>query len=198
VAELKVLIEGYAKQAKSGWVASSTTTLVKSNGKNIIVDPGCNRAKLLNSLKKKNLKAKDIDYIFLTHNHPDHVLLAGMFENAKVIDELYVYCGDVITKHGGVIPGTDLKIIRTPGHMEEHCSLVVPARQGTYVVAGDVFWWLENEKQEVNISRPDNDPEHMDLQKLIASRKKILEIADWVIPGHGKMFRVKANLNKII
>jgi glyoxylase-like metal-dependent hydrolase (beta-lactamase superfamily II) len=189
--EVKVLIEGYAKQLKNGWTASSTTTLIKSNGKNIIVDPGCNKVKLLNSLKKENLKSKDIDYVFLTHNHPDHALLAGMFENAKVIDELYVYCGDVIAKHGGVIPDTDLKIIRTPGHMEEHCSLVVPAKQGTYVVAGDVFWWLENEKQEVSISKPDNDPEHMDLQKLIASRKKILEIADFVIPGHGKMFKVK-------
>jgi len=127
----------------------------------------------------------------LTHNHPDHVFLSSIFENAKVIDELYIYSGDIITKHGGIIPDTDLKIIRTPGHMEEHCSLVVPTRQGTYVVAGDVFWWLENEKQEINISKPDNDPEHMDLQKLIASRKKVLEIADYIIPGHGKMFKVK-------
>lgn len=191
MAEVKVLIEGYAKETKDGWAANSTVTLVKSNGKNIIIDPGCNRSKLLDSLKKENIETKDVDYVFLTHNHPDHVFLSGIFENAKVVDELYVYSGDVITKHGGMIPDTDLKIIRTPGHMEEHCSLVVPTKQGTYVVAGDVFWWLENEKQEVNISKPDNDPEHMDLQKLIASRKKVLEIADYIIPGHGKMFKVK-------
>jgi glyoxylase-like metal-dependent hydrolase (beta-lactamase superfamily II) len=58
------------------------------------------------------------------------------------------------------------------------------------VVAGDAFWWLGNEKQEVQIDKPDDDPEHMNLKKLIESRKKILEIADYVIPGHGKMFRV--------
>jgi len=191
MAEVKVLVEGYAKETKDGWTANSTVTFVKSNGKNIIVDPGFNRTKLLNSLKKEKLETKDIDYVFLTHNHPDHVFLAGIFENAKVVDELYVYSGDVITKHSGTIPDTDLKIIRTPGHMEEHCSLVVPTPQGTYVVAGDAFWWLENEKQEVNINKPDNDPEHMNLQKLIASRKKILEIADYIIPGHGKMFKVK-------
>jgi len=191
MAEVKVLIEGYAKETKDGWTSNSTVTLVKSNGKNIIVDPGFNRSKLLNSLKKENLETKDIDYVFLTHDHPDHVLLAGLFENAKVIDELYVYYDGTIAKHGGVIPGTDLKVIRTPGHMEEHCSLVVPTQQGTYVVAGDVFWWLENEKQEVNINKPDNDPEHMNLQKLVASRKKVLEIADYIIPGHGKMFKVK-------
>lgn len=191
MAEVKVLIEGYARLIKNGWKASSTVTLVKSNGKNVIVDPGCNMKKLAASLKKEGLKTKDIDYVFLTHNHPDHVLLAYIFENAKIIDELYLYHGDAFVKHSGTIPGTDLKIIRTPGHMEEHCSLVAPAREGTYVVAGDVFWWLENEKQEVKISKPDDDPEHMDLQKLVASRKKVLEMADWIIPGHGKMFKVR-------
>ena len=75
--------------------------------------------------------------------------------------------------------------------MEEHCSLIVEIKKEVYVVAGDVFWWLENEKQEIDINKPDNDPEHMDIQKLIESRKKILKIADYIIPGHGKMFRVK-------
>ncbi len=189
--EIKILIEGYAKEMKNGWTANSTVTLVKSNGKNIIVDPGWNRTKLLEALKKENLKTKDIDYVFLTHNHPDHVLLAGIFENAKIVDELYIYFEEIITKHNGVIPGTDLKVIRTSGHMEEHCSLVVPTKQGTFVVAGDVFWWLDTEKQEVNVNKPDNDPEHMNLQKLINSRKKILKLADYIIPGHGKMFKVK-------
>ena len=190
MSEIKVLIEGYAKETKNGWIANSTVTLVESNYKKIIVDPGWDRNNLIKSLKKENLATKDIDYVFLTHNHPDHVFLAGIFENAKLIDELYVYSDGLITKHGGVVSETDLKVIRTPGHVEEHCSLVVPTKQGTYVVAGDVFWWLDNEKQEVNISKPDNDPEHMDLKKLIDSRKKILEIADYIIPGHGKMFKV--------
>jgi glyoxylase-like metal-dependent hydrolase (beta-lactamase superfamily II) len=128
--------------------------------------------------------------VFLTHNHPDHVFLAGIFQNAGAVDELYVYSSDVITKHNGLIPGTDLKIIRTPGHMEEHCSLVVPTERGMCVVAGDAFWWLDNEKQEVQIDKPDDDPEHMNLKKLIESRKKIREIADYVIQGHGRMFRV--------
>ena len=190
MAEVKVLIEGYAKQTKEGWAASSTVTLVRSNGMVIIADPGCNRPKLMAALKKEELRTEDVDYVFLTHNHPDHVFLAGIFQNAGAVDELYVYSSDVITKHNGTIPGTELKIIRTPGHMEEHCSLVVPTERGVCVVAGDAFWWLGNEKQEVQIDKPDDDPEHMNLKKLIESRKKILEIADYVIPGHGKMFRV--------
>jgi len=189
--EVKILIEGYAKPLKNGWLANSSVVLIKSNGKNIITDPSSDREKLLNVLKKEKLKTSDIDFVFLTHGHIDHSLLAGIFENAKIVDELYVYQKDVITKHDGVIPDTDLKVIRTPGHMEEHCSLIVETEKGVYAVAGDVFWWSENEKQEIDINKPDNDPEHMDIQKLIASRKKILELADYIIPGHGKMFKIK-------
>jgi len=189
--EVKILIEGYAKPLKNGWLANSSVVLIKSNGKNIITDPGCDREKFLNVLKKEKLKTSDIDFVFLTHGHIDHSLLAGIFENAKIVDELYVYQKDVITKHDGVIPDTDLKVIRTPGHMEEHCSLIVETKKGVYVAAGDVFWWSENEKQEIDINKPDSDPEHMDIQKLIASRKKILELADYIIPGHGKMFKIK-------
>ncbi|MFH1832736.1 MAG: MBL fold metallo-hydrolase [Candidatus Levyibacteriota bacterium] len=189
--KVKVLIEGYAREIKGGWVASSTVTFIESNGKKIIADPGCNKKKLAEALEKEGIKTGDIDYVFLSHNHSDHVFLAALFENTKRVDELYIYSGDIITEHNGIIPDTDLKIILTPGHMEEHCSLVIPSPKGTYVVAGDVFWWYENEKQKVIIDKPDNDPEHMNLQKLITSRKKILEIADYVIPGHGKMFKVE-------
>jgi glyoxylase-like metal-dependent hydrolase (beta-lactamase superfamily II) len=191
MAEVKILIEGYAKPLKNGWLANSSVVLIKSNGENIITDPGPDREKLLNVFKKEKLKTSDIDFVFLTHGHTDHSLLAGIFENAKIVDELYVYQKDVITRHDGVIPGTDLKVIRTPGHMEEHCSLIVETEKGVYAVAGDVFWWSENEKQEIDINKPDNDPEHMNIQKLIASRKKILELADYIIPGHGKMVKIK-------
>lgn len=191
MSEIKILIEGYAKQIANGWLANSTVILVKANEKNVIVDPGFDREKLLDALKKEKLSVLDIDFVFLTHGHIDHTLLAGIFENAKIVDELYVYQKDAIIKHSGIIPDTDLKIIRTPGHMEEHCSLIVKTDKGIYAVAGDVFWWMDSEEQKVMIEKPDNDPEHMNLEKLIASRKKIMGIADWVIPGHGKMFKVK-------
>ena len=45
--QVKILIQGYAKEIENGWKASSTVTLIKSGDKNIIVDPGCNRKRLL-------------------------------------------------------------------------------------------------------------------------------------------------------
>jgi hypothetical protein len=35
------------------------------------------------------------------------------------------------------------------------------------------------------------DPYVKNESQLIESRKKILKIADYIIPGHGKMFKVK-------
>lgn len=149
MAKVKVLIEGYAKKTKTGWIASSTTTLVQEKDLNIIVDPGINKKLLLKKLKENGLATKNIDLVFLTHYHPDHALLAGIFENAKILD-------------GGTI-------------------------QGKVLVAGDVFWWMDDEKQELDINK--SDPFTQNRKALLKSRQKVLKIADWIIPGHGKMFK---------
>lgn len=190
---VKILVEGNAKENQNNWVASSTVTLIKADGKNIIVDPGCNREKLLKSLKNNNLKTGDIDFVFITHNHTDHILLAGVFENAKIIDNSEIYDDDKITEHKNIIPGTNLKIIQTPGHDQFHCSLVVDTSDGIYIIAGDVFWWMNEKRQKLEcndlVHHP--DPYAKDLKVLQNSRKKILKLANFVIPGHGKLFKVE-------
>lgn len=143
-------------------------------------------------MTKNGLKPADIDFVLLTHGHGDHALLAGIFENARILTPDEIYDNDNQVEHENEIPGTDLEIIKTSGHSPEHCSLVVPTKEGTYVVAGDVFWWTDDEEQKMNIEKEDNThPAEVDMQKLAESRMKILEIADYVIPGHGKMFKVE-------
>lgn len=109
MSEIKILAEGYARVLNNGWAANSTVVLIKSNGKIVLADPGQNRKILLASLKKEGLSSSDIDFVFLTHGHTDHSLLAGIFENSKIVDELYIYQKNSITKHNEVIPGTDFK-----------------------------------------------------------------------------------------
>ncbi len=192
MAEIKVLIEGYTKEIKNGWIASSTVTLVKNKNRNILIDTGCNRKKLLVALAKEKVKVKDIDFVVLTHNHLDHILLAGIFENAEVLTTEEIYKNDKQTAHNNFIPRAGLKIIQTPGHCNEHCSIAVQANKNIYIIAGDVFWWIVGEKQAIDIEKIDEaHPAEVNIKKLIESRKKILEIADYVIPGHGKMFKVK-------
>jgi len=189
--KFKVLIEGYAKKIKGGWRAASSTTFIESKGKRIIVDPGINRKRLLKELEKQKLDVAKIDYVFMTHYHPDHNLLAGIFPNAKVLDDELMYANDYQTEHQKVIPGTDIEILSTPGHDLFHSSLVFPTDKGIVVVAGDVFWWADNEKRRTDkkslLSR--KDPFVKDKKALLQSRQKLLTIADWIIPGHGKIFK---------
>lgn len=193
VAELDILIEGYAKELEKGWVASSTTCLITTEDKKIITDPGCNREKLLGALAKKGLTTDDIDHVFLSHQHPDHILLAGIFEKAKFItfDTNLMYDKDLLLEFDKDVLGKDVEILNTPGHVLEHLSLLVTTPKGKIAIAGDVIWWVDGEEQVFKIDQKDHSQARgMDMKTLIESRKKLLELADYIVPGHGRMFKV--------
>ncbi|MCJ7786668.1 hypothetical protein MUP06_00420, partial [Patescibacteria group bacterium] len=53
------------------------------------------------------------------------------------------------------------------------------------------FWWTDDQEQKTekeSLIRHE-DPYVKNREELMNSRKKILEIADYIIPGHGKMFK---------
>lgn len=194
MADVKILIEGYAKKLEKGWIASSTVCLITTPHKKIITDPGCNREKLLAALGKEGLTTDDIDCVFLSHCHPDHILLAGIFEKAKFItfDANLLYDKDTLLAFEKHALGKDIEIIETPGHTLEHLSLLVNTPKGKMAIAGDAIWWTEDEKQVFDIKQKDRaQAKGMNTKDLIASRKKLLALADYIIPGHGKMFKVE-------
>jgi len=193
MAEVKILVQGYVKEKNGAEFASSTTSLIQEMDLNIIVDPGMNRKLLLEALKKENLSLDKINYVILTHYHLDHSLLAGIFENAKILDngEMYSWDGKIET-HDGKVPGTDVEIIKTPGHDMFHCSVLVKTNEfGKVIIAGDVFWWEDDEEQKTDRESliRHKDPYMKNKEELMKSRKKVLEMADYIIPGHGGMFK---------
>ena len=162
---------------------ASTVALVKSKDVIIIVDPGMvsENVNLAEHIEKAGVKLKDVTHVFISHHHPDHTVRIGMFPNATVVDFWGSYQHDLWEDHGDLYElASGVKIIRTPGHTAEDASLVVDAEDGTYVFTH--VWW--NEKME-----PEIDPLAEDHTKLLESRKKIMEIADYIIPGHGSMFK---------
>ncbi len=196
MAEVKVLVKGYARKEGSVLVASPSTVLIIDNGLKIIADPGVNKTALLESLADAKLKPEDIDMVFITHYHPDHVLNVKLFPEKMVLDNNTIYKGDEEFPFSEKIPDTDITVIQTPGHAREHASLLVETTNGKIVIAGDLWWWYDNEEQKTDyeslLSR--KDPYAiayaMDEAVLKESRKKVLDIADFVIPGHGNMFKV--------
>jgi glyoxylase-like metal-dependent hydrolase (beta-lactamase superfamily II) len=69
-----------------------------------------------------------------------------------------------------VAPG--IRVVRTPGHTDEDASLVVETDHGSYVLTH--LWAF------ADIKPGEDDSEH---------KKKMLQIADWIIPGHGPKVR---------
>lgn len=193
MAEVKVLIEGYALR-KEEEKATSTTVLVRTADFSLIVDPGMDRKKLLGALDKEGLSVKDIDYVFLSHYHMDHSLLTGIFENAKVLytGDLYSFNAEISEGEEKLL-GEDIDIIKTPGHNSDCMTMVVKTEKGVIAIAQDLFWWWNDEEQKTDKESlmAHKDEFATDIESLKESRKKILEIADYIIPGHGKMFKVE-------
>jgi len=192
----KILIEGYAKDIDGVEYASSSAVLITDNNNNIIVDPGANRELLINKLKEEGLSIEDINIVLLTHTHLDHSLLVGMFNKAKVYDDGAIYEMDSkALEHNGTI-GKNIEILSTPGHDQFHMSVLIKnTDKGNIVVSGDVFWWLDEEEQITDKESLINkeDPYVKDKEALKNSRIKIIELADYIIPGHGKPFKNKNN-----
>lgn len=192
--QVKVLIEGYAREwGDSGYEASSTTTLILSGKDKILCDPGANWKLLKAALDREKLKPAEIDWIFLTHTHIDHCYNMARFPQAAVFDGECIYEKDTDRVHGGEIFGLDITIVKTPGHTIDHTSLLVTTPKGVYAIAGDVFWWIENEEQKTDKESllEKKDPiDGVDPDTLEDSRKLLLGKAGFIIPGHGKVFKV--------
>ena len=199
MAKTKVLVEGKHKKENDKIKIGSTVTLIKTD-KNIIVDTGSflDKDKIIAELKKEKLTLEDIDIVILTHLHLDHVINTYLFKNAKIYckfkgndypGQLHIPLEGALQRieiNDNIEIAKDVKIILTPGHSDDMISVIVKTEQGVIVIAGDAISdesWADLKKQ------PDSFV-IMNIEKYNETRKKILKIADYIIPGHGKMFKV--------
>jgi glyoxylase-like metal-dependent hydrolase (beta-lactamase superfamily II) len=191
MANIDLLIQGYAlKEASGRYHASSATVLVRSMGKNVLIDPGLYPKELKAALEQAGLHVNDIDLMLTSHSHQDHVRNARLFDKSRVLDLLKQYRQ---IPEEMVVPGTEIKAIFTPGHVEKHVSFLAETAEGKYAIAGDVFWWEDSQEQKTDraslLDLP--DPLAVNMEKLRESRLKLLSLADFIIPGHGEIFAVK-------
>ena len=102
-----------------------------------------------------------------------------MFPQAKTLEYYGLWHGQTVDDWKEQFTD-DIRIIKTPGHSSDSITLLVKTEQGTIAVCGDVFW-KENSSED--------DPYASDKEKLKESRGKVLEMADYIIHGHGGMFK---------
>ena len=182
MAEVKILLKGYANEGTEE-NSCSTISLVKDKDIIMVVDPGTakNQDIIIEKLKAEGLKKDDVNIVCITHSHMDHYRNIGMFPKAKALDYFGLWDGDTVDDWNEQFTD-NIKIIKTPGHSYDSITLLVKTDKGTVAVCGDVFW---------KEGYPKNDPYASDKEKLEKSRKRVLKMADWIIPGHDDIFRVK-------
>lgn len=148
-------------EASIGW---SSIVLVESGGTRLLYDCGhhCTRTPLRKALAARGLATGDIDILFLSHLHSDHVLNIDLLPNAKVLvsESEWAYA-DAPHEKDGFIPGfiktviqsMDMELfsgepeilpgvtaIHAPGHTPGLYSLAFEAQDGTpVIIAGDAI-----------------------------------------------------------
>lgn len=171
-----VLKPGSIKRDECGRIldARSTVSLIISEGHKIIVDSGLvgEEGDIRRALADLKVEPEEVDLLVNTHSHPDHCGNNRLFSMARVL----------APKDGETIsPG--VRVMATPGHSMDSISVVVEAGL-TIVIAGDALPTLGNFLKMVPPAL------HIDRALAEGSLKKILAIADLIVPGHDFPFYV--------
>jgi len=187
MAEVKILVQGYTNADSVELTGEEKTcptiTLVKDKDIVMVVDPGILESQqiLIDALAGEGIGIKDVNFVCITHSHLDHYRNIGMFPEAKTLEYFGVWDKNTVQDRTEYFT-EDIRVMETPGHDRTSITLFVKTKNGVVAICGDVFW-KENP--------PEIDAYASDQEKLRESRRKVLAQADWVVPGHGPMYRIK-------
>jgi glyoxylase-like metal-dependent hydrolase (beta-lactamase superfamily II) len=176
-ASVHLLFTGYV-----GERTASTVGLVLDGDQRIVIDPGMvpEIRAIVDPLAELGFSPGDVTDVVLSHHHPDHTLNAGLFPVARVHDHWAYYRGDLWVDRPaeGFLVSPSVQLIETPGHTPQDVTTLVRIPDG--VVAFTHLWW--------NADGPPEDPYATDPDALHAGRKRVLDLASLIVPGHGPSF----------
>jgi glyoxylase-like metal-dependent hydrolase (beta-lactamase superfamily II) len=176
-ARLDVLFTGYAADRVAG-----TVSLVRDGDRIIVVDPGMvpTRAAILDPLEELGVSPRDVTDVVLSHHHPDHTVNIALFGEIPVHDFQAVYHRDSWEERpaDGVHLTPSVWLLATAGHTPQDLSVLVGTAE--HVVVLTHLWWTAQ--------GPYEDPYAPDPDALRTQRRRVLALADLVVPGHGPAF----------
>jgi glyoxylase-like metal-dependent hydrolase (beta-lactamase superfamily II) len=183
-ARVDVVLDGSLTSTGGG--VASTCTLVRDGDRTIVVDPGMatGAEAIVGALARFGVRPEDVTEVVLSHHHPDHTMYAGIFPMAAVHDHWAIYRGTdwEDSECDGRVLSTSVQLARTPGHTAEDLVLIAGTPDGLVVTTHSWF--------HADSAAEDEDPEN--LEQLRESRRRILEVADLIVPGHGPAFKPSA------
>ncbi|TKR81867.1 hypothetical protein L596_015670 [Steinernema carpocapsae] len=203
-AQVVVLREGMAEHINyNQYNFICTITLVEDEGRKMIVDTGLGtdisqRTMFLTRLVQVGVLPPLVNYVVTTHGHADHSGNTNEFPDAIHFQGNIAHhkskfnFSDLFEKESQQLTA-NVMLLKTPGHTAEDVSVIVTNVEnlGTVGISGDLF-----------IAEGDIDDSRMweplawnaEVQK--QSRRLLLCRVDYIVPGHGKMFRVTPTMRK--
>jgi glyoxylase-like metal-dependent hydrolase (beta-lactamase superfamily II) len=180
-------------EARAVRSAICTCTVVSGPGFHLLVDPSIEDGERMAAEldRRTGLKPRDIDTVFITHDHGDHHYGLKHFPDAKwlaaaevaaILNKSRRYSRNVEPVERRILDAVD--VIPTPGHTPSHHSLRFDCDGLSVVVAGDAvatrdFWG--DRRSYFNAVDPRLASQTMD---------RIAAMADVVVPGHDNYFLV--------
>jgi glyoxylase-like metal-dependent hydrolase (beta-lactamase superfamily II) len=208
MATVDILLPGMQFNTDWGLPAFCTVLLVRSDGKNIVVDTAHvgRRVRLEERLADFDLKPADIDTVVMTHAHWDHAQNFDLFPNAPMLlhpkERKYAqkphvndwatpqWTGAAMETHKieEVVEGDEIAkgvtVIEMPGHSPGSIGLLVDTEDGIAGPTGDALHFASIALTGKNPLVFWNETEAND------SIKKMVAAADILYPGHDRPFRL--------
>jgi glyoxylase-like metal-dependent hydrolase (beta-lactamase superfamily II) len=171
-----VLYAGYASLS-----VAATVGFLRDGDRRVVTDPGMvrHRSLILDPLAALGVAPEEVTDVVLSHHHPDHTLHAALFPNARVHDHWAIYQGNQWQWRDadGYALTAAIKLIRTPGHTPEDITILAGTAQG---VVAFTHLWID--------AAAEGDRHAVDLEALHAGRRRVLALAELIVPGHGPPF----------
>ncbi len=185
MASFHLLSAGYG-----GKRTASTVSLVVSGSSLVVIDPGMvsSTSVILDPLRSLGWDPGQVTDVVLSHHHPDHTINVALFPNARVHDHWAIYKDDLWTDRPaeGFEVADGVVLWETPGHTAQDITTIV--REAEQTIAFTHCWWYE--------TAPYDDPRCTNPDSLHASRERVLEVADLIVPGHGTPFVPTASTSR--
>ncbi|MHA1231887.1 MAG: MBL fold metallo-hydrolase [Candidatus Helarchaeota archaeon] len=193
IKRIKIIRPGYLIRSDTGIIldARSSVVLIQTEKYNLIIDTSIKKDRnlIINNLSKHDLTPKDIDIVINTHSHHDHTENNEIFESASIYSHHLnkKVKSDIKIKDFPFKLDKDILIIETPGHSLD-CLSIILRKKHVFAITGDSIPIKNN---IINWTPPIIN---IDREMAVDSMRKIIKIADVIIPGHDYAFKLKKGI----
>ena len=176
--------------------ALCTSTLIKGSENNIIVDPSQSGEEMEQTLfNRSGMRPQDIDTIFFTHHHGDHLVGADVFSHAKwYMSEIDIqtmkkgtpeeqkFADRVIPVFSDFVSG--VMVVPLPGHTMGNTGLLFNTCDGRVLICGDAIMTRDFFRAECGYYNS------VDFELSTKTIQKAAGMTDIIVPGHDNYFLV--------